>query len=193
MIAMQYDFQLPADYDMEVIDKRVLERGHVFDDTPGLGVKAFLSARRSPDTGSPVNLYAPFYIWTDPSAMTDFLCGARFVGLVNSFGWPQVRSWSVLGTRTSVANTPITAARYATRQIDLVRPYQSLAEYRAAEQYALADAMRAGALLAMAGLDARSWERVRFCLWAQQPESSAETALYSVLHTSAPQGNSFSG
>lgn len=193
MIAMQYDFQLPADYDMAVIDKRVRDKGHVFDDTPGLGVKAFLSARRSPDTGSPVNLYAPFYIWTDTSAMTDFLCGERFLGLVNSFGWPQVRSWSVLGTCAGVASTPITAARYATRRVDLVRPFRSLAECRAAELDALDDATRSGALLAMSGLDAHRWERVRFCLWAQPPDSSADTALFSVLHTSAPQGNAFGG
>lgn len=192
MIAMQYDFQLPADYDMEVIDQRVRDKGHVFDDTPGLGVKAFLSARRSPDTGSPVNLYAPFYVWTDPSAMTDFLCGERFAGLVNAFGWPQVRSWSVLGTRARSASALKTAAR-ATRRIDPVRPYESLAQYRATEQAALDDAMRAGALLAVAGLDARSWERVRFCLWDELPPSSAETTRYAVLHTSAPEGDALGG
>jgi len=34
MIAMQYSFVLPADYDMSIIERRVRERGHIFDDTP---------------------------------------------------------------------------------------------------------------------------------------------------------------
>jgi len=63
MIAMQYTFQLPADYDMDLIVRRARDRGHLFDDAPGLGVKAFLCARCGDRrTNSKVNLYAPFYV-----------------------------------------------------------------------------------------------------------------------------------
>ena len=42
MIAAQYEILLPADYDMEVIRRRVRERGTALDDRAGLGLKAYL-------------------------------------------------------------------------------------------------------------------------------------------------------
>jgi hypothetical protein len=44
MIAVQYSFELSADYDVTIIERRVRDNCHVFDHTPGMGVKAFLSA-----------------------------------------------------------------------------------------------------------------------------------------------------
>ena len=35
MHAMQYEITLPADYDMEIIRKRVATKGHLLDDFPG--------------------------------------------------------------------------------------------------------------------------------------------------------------
>ena len=32
MIATQYRFPLPADYDMAIIDRRIADRGHLTDD-----------------------------------------------------------------------------------------------------------------------------------------------------------------
>ena len=36
MFAMQYSHRLPTDYDMEIIRRRVAERGPQWDDTEGL-------------------------------------------------------------------------------------------------------------------------------------------------------------
>ena len=58
MLAMQYTFTLPADYDMDIIRQRVTTKGPAVDGFPGLGFKAFLYTRRG-DHG-PENLYAPF-------------------------------------------------------------------------------------------------------------------------------------
>jgi hypothetical protein len=46
MIAMQYQINLPADYDMGIIRTRVARTGHLLDHYPGLGVKAFLIRER---------------------------------------------------------------------------------------------------------------------------------------------------
>lgn len=39
MIAMQYSFSLPADYDMSIIDRRIAEKGHLLDNFPNLKFK----------------------------------------------------------------------------------------------------------------------------------------------------------
>ena len=61
MHAMQYRLTLPADYDMEIIRRRVARKGHLLDDWEGLGLKAYLVRERGVH-GSPVNQYAPFYL-----------------------------------------------------------------------------------------------------------------------------------
>ena len=47
MLAMQYSFTLPADYDMDIIRRRVASKGPLIDGLPGLGFKAYLYARRA--------------------------------------------------------------------------------------------------------------------------------------------------
>jgi hypothetical protein len=47
MITMQYRIALPADYDMDIIRRRIAERGHLTDDFPQLSFKAYLYADRS--------------------------------------------------------------------------------------------------------------------------------------------------
>lgn len=187
MIAMQYGFELPADYDMAIIERRVRAKGHLFDDTPGLGVKAFLSARRGdPQTGSQVNVYAPFYVWTEPQAMVDFLCDARFVGLTSSFGWPSIQPWSVFDVR---ACGVLTDARFATRMVEAIYPFESLSSTREAERSATDAALQGGALLAISGFDVKIWQRARFCLWRDEVSAwDPHTTVYNVLHTSAPHG-----
>ncbi|QCW76765.1 DUF4865 family protein [Streptomyces sp. S6] len=94
MHAMQYEITLPADYDMDIIRTRVATKGHLLDAFPGLGLKAYLIRERA--GGSPVNQYAPFYLWRAPEGMNAFLWGAGFQGLVDDFGRPEVQHWTGL-------------------------------------------------------------------------------------------------
>lgn len=41
MYVMHYEITLPADCDMQIIRKRVADRGHMTDAFAGLGLKAF--------------------------------------------------------------------------------------------------------------------------------------------------------
>ncbi|MEV5342921.1 DUF4865 family protein, partial [Streptomyces sp. NPDC052676] len=77
MHAMQYEITLPADYDMDVVRARVARVGHALDDWEGLGFKAYLTRERGV-WGSPVNQYAPFYLWNTVRGMNSFLWGGGF-------------------------------------------------------------------------------------------------------------------
>jgi hypothetical protein len=91
--AKQYEITLPADYDMQIIRKRVADGGRVLDDRAGLGLKAYVIRERGID-GSPVNQYAPFYLWNDTGEMARFLVGGGgFQNIVRDFGRPAARHW----------------------------------------------------------------------------------------------------
>jgi hypothetical protein len=153
MIAMQYSITLPADYDMDIIDRRIAEKGHLTDGFPGLVFKAYLSARGAPD-----NLYAPFYLWRDAEGMNRFLSGPGFAGLTRSFGWPVVRIWSAWAVRLG----DLRQARHATRETGTIEPHADLAALRMRHQ---SGADGDGALASIAGFEPTTWTAMCFRLW----------------------------
>lgn len=181
MIAMQYSFVFPADYDMSVIDRRIRDKGHMTDGWPCLMFKAYLSSRKT-DAGGPAseNRYAPFYLWDSPAAMNDFLCGPPFVGLTQSFGWPSVESWLVW----DAAIAPnLAGARFASRESIRIRPHTPLAELKDSEIFRARERMEAaGALAAVIGFEPSTWSVVRFHLWERLPAPGlvADGCLYDV-------------
>jgi hypothetical protein len=74
---MQYEVTLPADYDTSIDRDRVTRVGHLLDDWDGLGLKAYLLRERGVH-GSPVNQYAPFYLWSTVAGMNSPLWGGAF-------------------------------------------------------------------------------------------------------------------
>ncbi|MBB3646867.1 hypothetical protein FHX14_003066 [Rhizobium sp. BK619] len=183
MIAMQYSFTLPADYDMSVIDRRIRDKGPLLDGFPNLGFKAYLSARQG-EFASRDNLYAPFYLWQKPEGASDFLCGPAFQTLAGAFGWPQVKTWIVWQANIS---PDIAAARFATREILQMEPYAPLADIRHAESAeAEAEVRAGGALASIRGFEPTTWTRVRFRLWREIPESAEHMQAYRVGHLSLP-------
>lgn len=114
---MQYELTLPADYDMSIIRRRVATRGHRTDDFPGLGLKAYLIRERA--NGSPVNQYAPFYLWHDTGGMSRFLVGGGgFHGTVDDFGRPPVRHWTGIAMERGPGEVPRSATREITAMPD---------------------------------------------------------------------------
>ena len=185
MIAMQYSFTLPADYDMDIIRRRIAERGHFTDDFPLLGFKAYLYADRG-DSRSRDNLYAPFYLWEDNEGMNAFLGAPGFAALVASFGRPAISVWSVWhAQRPNDAG----AARYATREIVAIPPEASLEAWREAETVWLKQdiAMR-DAVGGVVAFEPSTWTLVSFRLWAHQPRTldTERAQCYAVGHVSVP-------
>jgi hypothetical protein len=176
MLAMQYELTLPTDYDMGIIRARVRRGGHALDDRAGLGLKAYLIRTAGAD-GSPVNQYAPFYLWNTAAAMAHFLVGGGgFHNIVRDFGRPPVKHWTGVAAITGPdRGTPPVAA---TRLVAPLAWGEELPEL----------AGRAGLHTAAVAFDPYRWEVVRFALWSTpEPDDPRATERYEVLHLSAPE------
>ncbi|OIQ77409.1 hypothetical protein GALL_409020 [mine drainage metagenome] len=187
MLAMQYSFTLPADYDMSIIRRRIETKGHLTDGFPQLVFKAFLHAGRdSQRNHAPENLYAPFYLWDRPEGMNRFLGSQGFTAVTQAFGWPSVKIWSVWHARVQ---PNIAAATRATREVIPIRPYAHLSDLGMAEiECAQADVDAHGALCAVSGFDPGAWTLVRFRLWLQDRDIFDREGVqaYDVGHLSLP-------
>jgi hypothetical protein len=182
MIAMQYSFTLPADYDMEIIDRRIRDKGRLLDGFPRLLFKAYLSANKViAGLASAENLYAPFYLWDEPEGIDSFLSSPGFAVLTRDFGWPSVKIWQVWQAQV----TPnLGAARYATREIQPITPYSDLGEQRDMAAATAQSAMKAGALTAITAFDPTGWQQLQFCLWQEIPVAAETVQIYAVGHIS---------
>ncbi|MER7829349.1 DUF4865 family protein [Streptomyces sp. NPDC095602] len=182
MHAMQYEITLPADYDMGVIHRRVATRGHLLDDFPGLGLKAYLVRERA--AGAPVNQYAPFYLWAAPEGMNAFLWGPGFQGIVDDFGRPRVRHWAgaAYGEGPAAGAAPQHAVRRRERIGADERPADAVA--RAVEAHGRL-VREDGLVAAAVAVDPSRWELLEFSLWAGAAPAGAGEA-FRVLHLSQP-------
>ncbi|GGK71375.1 DUF4865 family protein [Streptomyces flaveus] len=184
MHATQYALTLPADYDMAVIRDRVARKGHLLDDWEGLGFKTYLMRERGVH-GSPVNQYAPFYLWNTVASMNSFLWGGPFQGIVDDFGRPSVRQWTGLAYEEGgAADSPARVAVLRRQQVPNGAQLTEAGAEAAREAERLAG--EDGAVLAAAVVDPSRWELLHFSLWEHDtPEADGDA--YEVLHMSAPQ------
>jgi hypothetical protein len=188
MLAKQYTIKLPADYDMEIIRRRVRDRGSAFDAWRGLAFKAFLITERA--RGATANRYAPFYLWDDTRGTNEFLYGDGFAGIDSSFGRPLIEHWIGLEVRAPQGRSS-SRPRSATRQDVSISDDEDLASVRRRElgwlEQCAADAN--GLHAAVVALDPYRWSLVRFALWATPSDEldlPAPATGYEVLHLSSP-------
>jgi len=184
MIAMQYSFALPADYDMGIIDRRMRERGPGTDGFPHLAFKAYLSARRG-EFGGQENLYAPFYLWEQPEGASNFITGPGFHALTQAFGRPSIQHWIVWHAETA---PDLTAAAFATVETALIEQHADLSAMREEEmQRARREGHKHGALAAVSAFEPRTWSMVRFTLYGEMPLIGGNGQIYRVGHMSLPR------
>ncbi|MBO8191145.1 DUF4865 family protein [Streptomyces oryzae] len=194
MYANQYEITLPADYDMGIIRHRVARGGHALDQRAGLGLKAYLIRERGVH-GSPVNQYAPFYLWHDTAAMGHFLFGdGGFHNIVRDFGRPAVRHWT--GVACVPGGARPTPPKAASRRLTPLPPHPdaeggtglglaALVEREVEELQALA--ANGDVHTAALALDPHHWQLLRFVLWRETvDEAEPATERYEVLHLSSP-------
>ena len=173
MIAMQYTFVFPDEYDMGSIRTRVAERGHLFDELDGLYEKAFLISEKGV-LGASQNSYAPLYLWNYNEAATNFLAGEKFRAVSNDFGRPIVQSWMPLyfSGRNAKQGTPVCA----TTETIKVGPDTDLEEMRRTEYKVHRHlAEHADCHSSFIGLDPASWQIARFALWTKPPGSLSKS------------------
>ena len=187
MHVMQYEVTLPADYDMDVIRRRVATKGPALDTFSGLGLKAYAVRERGAG-GSPVNQYAPFYLWNDLAGMNRCLGGDGFRGLPADFGRPAVQHWTGLAFERGPAWAAVPAA--ASRTTERVPGGADPATVIGRATDALRElAVTPGVHSAALAIDPRHWEIVRFTLWERDAPDTDE-ARYVVPHVSAPEAAS---
>ena len=186
MMAMQYSFVLPADYDMEIIARRIRDKGHLLNGFPHLRFKAYLFADRTDgDITSNENLYAPFYLWDGPEGADRFLTSPGFEALSRDFGRPSVQTW--IGWHAELGSD-LSQARYASRDIRPIPAYCDLQALRARNVEETRSALEDDEVVAcLTAFDPTTWNTLRFCLWKSQPSGGSETVqLYRVGYVALP-------
>lgn len=181
MIAMQYSFTLPADYDMAIVRQRIADKGHMLDHFDGLLLKSYLHAAHGAESSE--NLYAPFYVWRDSAAMQRFLGSTGFAHLAKAFGWPSIRIWPVWDVYLS---PEARHARFATRDIQSIAPYSALDVLRDEQRALLQRDVERGAVAAVSAFEPAGWTRVSFRLWDDALPAPSAGQRYQVGHVSLP-------
>ncbi|MFC8716014.1 DUF4865 family protein [Kitasatospora sp. NPDC057198] len=191
MLAKQYEINLPADYDLDVIRRRIEAGAPLLDDRPGLGFKAWLLRERGVG-GSPVNQYAPLYVWRSDGEAARFLVGGGgFENIVRDFGRPAVRQWTVLAHFSGPARAAVPAPSAATRRLTAVPVRQDPAALAAHAEHEIEqlreESRRPGVHTAVLALDPSRWQLLRFTLWDAAPAEDPTAELFAVPHLSAPE------
>lgn len=180
MIAMQYAIDLPADYDMEIVRRRVRDNGNGTDGFNGLEMKAYLIAEKG-KYGNARNQYAPFYVWRTVEGMNEFLLRGPFNNILQSFGSPQVRTWFVIRSVLRKDAAP----RLARMERGRVRPYADL-ERLVIDAEEEVGRLPAGESLVSA-YNPLSWEtcRMRLLVSGEELEHKVHSGLvYDIHHIS---------
>lgn len=187
-LLMQYPIVLPTDYDMDVIRTRVRTRGGALDDRNGLSCKAYCIREAGVD-GSPINQYAPFYLWADSNAAADFLWGGQgFDGIVRDFGRPRVHTWTPASLAVGgCERSDVTRAVFRTAQIDRDADLVAVAQALMARVSAKAD--NPDVHLALGGIDPTNWQTVEFTTLARIEDTAtvADSTVYQVLYINQPE------
>lgn len=183
LLAMQYSYTLPADYDMSNIRRRIATKGHLMDGFPDLVFKAFAySANDYSYRYSGANYYAPFYLWQNASGITRFLESAGFTDLMQTFGRPVVRTWSVLYAQFR-DSYPITS--WATREYHDIPKDISLSELHKQESTQIKQEIDSKRILgAFSAYEVQTWKLIRYKLLTTCPAQPDSTKLqiYQVGH-----------
>ena len=181
MIAMQYTIRLAADFEVDQVHQRVNRRRCLFDDLPGLLHKSFLYNECE-------GLYAPFYVWEGEAPARSFLMGHLFRDLVDAFGRPRVRCWTVLSFWDGTAPD---AGKIAVKELDSIAAETDLSQLAQTEDAHHATARKTPGLgCHLVGIDPDRWELMRYSTWTEgsAPPACAADMMecYRILHLSRP-------
>jgi hypothetical protein len=185
MFAMQYSHRLPADYDLDIIRRRVAQRGPLWNDTQGLIFKLF-SLQQRDQHGATGNVYASIYLWFDSDAAVRFLMDDRFQAVTDSFGRPQIETWLPLDARNGSARQALSIYRDE-RPIDAEVDRAAL--YVDETELNRSIAARADTVAVWAALDLANWRLIRFTISSAPPDATRGGSVYDVMHMAQPERN----
>ncbi|PLP56738.1 DUF4865 domain-containing protein [Mesorhizobium loti] len=182
MLMMQYIHRLPADYEMDKLARRAASLGPDWDDTPGLGFKAFI-AQQHGENGAINNAYSSLYLWLDDEAASDFITGERFQKVIDGFGRPAIETWLPLDVHLGSA----TGARSVTREDILIDPATHFAALKRSENERNTSIIKQpGIFAAVTAIDLANWRLSRFQLSAEAASTPERGSAYTILHLAKP-------
>lgn len=183
MLSKQYSHRLPVDYDMDIIRRRAIARGKLWDDTKGLAFKAFVM-REAGKHGAAGNLYASVYLWNDHAEAADFISGDRFQNVIRSFGRPSIELWLPLDARTG----PAQRAKTLYRENIPFKDTADIAALRVAEiEHNRQLARQPDTVAVVTSIDLSAWHLVRLRLSSQDIDAGQPGDAYEVLHLARPE------
>lgn len=178
MLAMQYRFILPADYDMAIIRQRIHDRGPLLDGFPHLEWKAYLWSQKEGQHLGSLNAYAPLYLWQDNDGINRFLASPGFSALCEDFGRPQIDIWSVWDCMGSQA---MPTATMCYQQTQAIAPGTSLTELRQQEHERVTRLHQQGALSVLSAYDPQQWRILRMSAWSTE-QDFMQQAIHSTCY-----------
>ena len=178
MITMQYRINLPNDYDMQIIKKRVEDNGNKTDGFLGLLFKCYLIQERNVDSFE--NVYAPFYIWKDSHGMNQFLFGGYYDNIIKSFGWQNIN----IGVPLLIdLKNDYMDSKYVIEEKHHVTPQLSLLSFQegCVSKPAQSDKEFSGQVCIY---NPDKWEYSQFYFYKTRPEGLCNNNSYQILHIS---------
>lgn len=174
MQAMQYRIVLPADYDMEIIKKRVQDNGHKTDRFKDLLFKAYLITEKERDNYE--NSYCPLYVWKKTDGMTKFIFEGFFDNIIDSFGWQNIE----IGITSNINLAPdFSKSKYVIEEYNDIHEQSSLKEMKVKFEY------QEKALGQVTVYNPEKWKYVTFNFFENKPNNiNSNQKLYSILHLS---------
>jgi hypothetical protein len=126
MIASQYKITLPANYDMNIIRKRVQDNGYKTDGFDGLKFKLYLITEKGKNNNIQ-NSYSPLYLWKDSEGLNKFLFEGFYDNILTSFGWQSVNIGVLLMDTTTQR---IQDAKFLFEVVGDIEPKESLNNFK---------------------------------------------------------------
>ncbi len=177
MIGMQYRINLPNDYDMQIIRKRVAENGSKTDGFPGLFFKCYFFQERNMDSFE--NVYSPLYIWNDSKGMNKFLFDGFYDNILKSFGWQRIK----VGVPLIVElKDNFMDSKYVIENKGNINLEQSLTAFQESiPKPTEADSSYVGRVCIY---NPDKWEYSLFSFYIDRPENHSKNSTYQILHIS---------
>ena len=177
MIAMQNRINLPNDYDIRIIKKRVEDNGNKTDGFQGLLFKCYLIQEKNEDSFE--NVYTPLYIWKDSNGMNQFLFGGYYDNIIKSFGWQNINVGVPL--LIDLKNDYIDSKNVIEEKHHITPRLSLLSFQESVFKPAQSDNEYAGQVCIY---NPDKWEYSQFFFYKNRPEGLRNNNCYQILHIS---------
>ncbi len=177
MIGMQYRINLPSDYDMQIIRRRVAENGSKTDGFQDLFFKCYLIQERAVDSFE--NVYSPLYIWNDTKGMNKFLFEGFYDNILRSFGWHNIKIGIplVIDLKDNFMDS-----KFVLRERRDIIPELSLSDFSESIPTPPQGDKKYSGRVCLYNPD--NWEYSQFYFYTQRPEGLCKSDTYQILHIS---------